>query len=109
MQAEVAQARADLQGREMQLDVKNYQTDQRGAQLEQGAMQNGEQSAAKIVQQAMQAVDQRIAGLEQAMSRQSQQPIVVPIPSSGGRRQVSVKRGKDGALMGMIEDLQDEV
>lgn len=105
LQAKIAQADADLSKREMAVEMKGQMTDVRGQALESTAAQNGQQAAAEIVKEALAQVSEQIRSFESNLKQmQAQQPIIVPV--GGGRRTVSVKRGKGGELVGTVEDAE---
>ena len=94
LQAEVAKASANLQGREMDLSVKSMQADQREATVTES--------------EKMAPLTERLAGLEGVISALGS---IVTQPKAeapkSGRRQVRVKREKNGELVGLIEDLAE--
>jgi hypothetical protein len=95
-QAEVATVKADLQGRELSLNVKAMQADQREATVAD--------------HERLSPLTERIAGLEGMVAGFERAVAPAPPPvHRPTRRQVRVKRDKGGELVGMIEDVADEI
>ena len=93
LQAEVAQAKADLAGQAAQVESQGKDVAHAGERLAAEAQMAGQQSAADLVQQALQVVSQQIAELG-ARLQQQQQPIVVPV--GGGQRRIQMRKVNGG-------------
>jgi glutamyl-tRNA reductase len=85
--------------REFAMQSQGKDIEHAGAQLTQQAENAGQSMAAEMVQQALQAVTDQIKQLQEAVKQQ--QPIVVPVGSSG--RRIMMRKTQGGYEADVIE------
>ncbi len=115
LKAAQADIRAQVAEQSAQLDARAAQLTAEGAQMETNARSNGEQTAADIVNQALEAVNASIAALtdqlksiserqsEQPQPQVQPQPIVVNL-GGGKQKRITPQRDKEGNLISALID-----